>query len=346
MLNEIKNRIFSEIRKYTRDLRNIYSSSKLSPALFKHIEEFLLRDSKKIRPVLFAIGYLGFTGKPASGLYRSALSVEILHDFMLVHDDIIDKSDVRRGRPSMHSMLDKYVAKYKNIKFNGADLAIITGDVIYAMGIGAFLSIKENPERKEAALKQLINTAIYTGTGEFLELLSETKELNRVTKDNIYKIYDLKTANYSFACPLALGAILAGAKKRDVNKLIKYGIFLGRAFQIKDDLLDMVPEERRLGKSAFSDLRSSKRTILIWHAYNNSDKKDKLKIKSILEKDHINRLDLSAIQKIIDKTGTINYAKREIDELLKKAGSIRKRLKINETYKNILISHSEEIFDL
>src|SRR4030042_1469006 len=98
------------------------------------------------------MGYLGVSRKAASGLYRSALSIELLHDFMLVHDDIIDKSDTRRGKPSLHQGFKNYLSGYKTNKFTGEDLALVAGDVMYAMGINAFLSIRENKERKEKAL--------------------------------------------------------------------------------------------------------------------------------------------------------------------------------------------------
>ena len=105
---------------------------------------------------MFIIGYLSFAKKAARGLYTSALSIELLHDFMLVHDDIIDKSKTRRGKPSMHKMLDNHLAKFKNIKFSGQDLGIVVGDVMYAIAINAFLAINEDFTRKQRALKRFI----------------------------------------------------------------------------------------------------------------------------------------------------------------------------------------------
>ena len=156
------------------------------------------------------IGYLGYAGKTAPSLYRSAASLELLHDFMLVHDDIIDKSDTRRGQPSMHALLNKYLKNHRDIKFTGEDLAIIAGDVMYAMALHAFLSVREDPKNKEASFKKLIEAALYTGTGEFIELILSLKNIDAITKNDIYKIYDLKTANYTFSTPLVMGATLAG----------------------------------------------------------------------------------------------------------------------------------------
>jgi geranylgeranyl diphosphate synthase, type I len=344
MLNEIKKRIEKEAMLYIRDLDRLYSLQKLSPVLFRHIKDFLVTDGKRIRPLLFIISYLGFSKKPASesGLYRSALSFELLHDFALVHDDIIDKSEVRRGKPSMHNMLNRHLAKYKNIKFNGQDLALILGDVMYIISIDAFLSINENRRRKEIALKKLIEAAIYTATGQFLELLSGTKIIGTITKEDLYKIYDLKTAYYSFASPLVIGAMLAGAKKKEIDRLFRYGMYLGRAFQIRDDILDMFGKKEK----DITDLRNAKRTILIWHAYNNSDKKRRLIIEKLLEKTVVADSDLSRIRGIITDSGTLDYAKAEISRLLNKAKTLNAASGMRKLYKNLLLRYHSEIITI
>jgi geranylgeranyl diphosphate synthase type I len=332
MFLEIKNKIEKELTNYISSVDKLYSLSKISPILFKNINEFLCRKGKRIRPTLFVIGYLGFAKKVVPGLYRSAISIELLHDFLLVHDDIIDKADTRRGKPSMHAMLDKYLSGNKNLKFSSQDLSIVVGDVIYAMALDAFLSIKEDMKRKEAALKKLIEAALYTGSGEFLELLNGMKSLDKITRNDIYKIYDLKTANYSFASPLAIGATLAGAKQKQIDLLLKYGTYIGRAFQIKDDILGMFNEESVTGKSNLTDLKEAKKTILIWYAYNNSEKKNRAMIKRIFAKPNVRRSDLGKMRRIILSSGALDYAKKEISELTKNAQALSMRFKIRKEY--------------
>lgn len=346
MFLEIKNRVESELSRYILSIDRLYSLNKISPILFKHIKDFVSGDGKRIRPILFIIGYLGFAKKVAPGLYRSALSLELLHDFMLVHDDIIDKSQTRRGRPSMHAALNQYLAGYKGtIKFNGQDLSIVAGDVMYAMAIHAFLSVKEDMQRKETALKKLIEAVIYTGSGEFIELLYGVKNIEEISKADIYKIYDLKTANYTFASPLSIGAILAGAKKDQIEKLFNYGIYLGRAFQIKDDILGIFGSEDEIGKSNLTDLQEAKKTILIWYAYNNSTKENKSTIKSILSKAKVDKRDLLKMRKIITKSGALDYAQKEIARLLKKAQTINASSKMYPPYKNFLYNYSLKILN-
>jgi geranylgeranyl diphosphate synthase type I len=343
MFAKIKSKIDRELVRFIRDIDSSYSLSRISPLIFKSIKDFMLRDGKRVRPILFVVGYLGFARKAAPRLYTSALSIELLHDFMLVHDDIIDKADTRRNRPSMHRMLDNYLKDFKDIKFNGQDLTIVVGDIIYAMSIRAFLSIKENMERKERALKKFIEAAIYTGSGEFLELMYSINDIAKISRESIYKVYDYKTAYYTFASPLATGAILAGASQKQVNILSDYGLHLGRAFQIKDDILGMFSEENKIGKSSLTDLKEAKKTLLIWHAYNNADTKDKSMIRRILSKKNITSDDLLVMRKAIVKSKSLIYAQKEIASLLKKSQSIISSSRMKPQYKISLHNYAQEI---
>jgi len=343
MFLRIKIRIEKELLAYTRFIDRLYSLKELSPTLFKNIKEFILRDGKRIRPILFCIGYLSFSKKTPPGLYRSALSLELLHDFMLVHDDIIDKSDLRRGKPSMHTLLKRCLCKNKKSKFSGEDLAIVAGDVMYAMALDAFLAIKENKIRKEAALKKLISAAFYTGSGEFIELLLGIKKIEKVTQEDIYKIYDYKTANYTFASPLTIGATLAGAKNSQINKLYNYGMLLGKAFQIKDDIIGTFGKEEEIGKSNLTDIKEAKRTLLIWYAFHHANKKEKLAIKKIMEGEATRNTELLKIRKIIINTGALAYAKDQIKYLSIKALNQLNHLNIHNQYKQILNNFSKKI---
>ncbi len=328
------------------NLEKAYSLNKISPLLFKHIREFCLRPGKRVRPALFVAGYLGFAGKAVSGLYACAISIELLHDFLLVHDDIIDRSDTRRGKPSMHALFNQYLSNNKNIKITGQDMAIVAGDVMYALAINAFLSIKENPARKEAALKKLLESALYTGSGEFIELLAGTKKIEEITKSEIYKIYDLKTANYTFSAPLTIGATLAGASLRQNKILSDYGLYIGRAFQIKDDVIGIYSDEAKIGKSNLTDLQESKKTLLIWYAYHKSAPKGRRLIVKILSKNNVNFKDLEEIRGVISDCGALERIKKEIIFLMKKADCLLESSAMLPRYKKSLSLYSQELLKL
>jgi len=345
MFLRIKIRIEKELSSYAQAIDKLYSLKRLSPILSKSIKEFILREGKRIRPILFCIGYLSYSKKTPPGLYRSALSLELLHDFMLVHDDIIDKSNMRRGKPSMHSLLKNYLAGCKETKFDSKDLAIVVGDVMYAMALDAFLAVKENKDRKESSLRKLISAALYTGSGEFIELLLGVKPIEKVLRQDVYKIYDYKTANYTFAYPLTMGASLAGANPKEIKKLYSYGILLGRAFQIKDDIIGTFGREKEIGKSNLTDIREAKRTLLVWHAFNYADKKDKLAIKKILESKSARTPELLKMREIIIKTGSLSYAQNQIKKLYSQALDKVYALQIDGKYKQALMNFSQKIFE-
>lgn len=346
MFLEIKRRIDSELQIYARQADKLYFLNKISPIFYKNMREFILREGKRVRPTLFVIGYLGFAKKAAPLLYRSAISIELLHDFMLIHDDIIDKSATRRGKPSMHTMLGIYLQGHKKVKFNGQDLAIVSGDIIYAMALDAFLAIKEDLQRKEKALKLLIKAALYTGSGEFIELMLGVRDIEQVSKEDIFRIYDLKTANYTFSSPLAIGATLAGAKKKEIDLLFKYGIYLGRAFQIKDDIIGLFSSEKKIGKSNLTDLQEAKNTLLIWYAFNKSNRLMRAEIKKILSKKNVLKPDLLRMRRIIVASGALDYAKNEVSLMIEKARELIGKSKMLPKYKTALNAYSQKILSV
>jgi geranylgeranyl diphosphate synthase type I len=332
-----------ELKSYIHNLKDAYPLKEISAVLFSQIREFLLRKGKRIRPILCVLGYLGYTRKIQPGLWRTALSLELLHDFMLVHDDIIDKSDTRRGKLSMHTQLNRYLANFKKPKCTGEDLTIVIGDVMFSLALDAFLAIQEESARKEQALKKLIEAALYTGSGEFIELVAGLKEIAAFQKKTIYQIYDLKTARYTFSYPLAIGATLAGANKNQTDKLIQYGICVGRAFQIQDDICGMFSSPTEIGKSNLADLKEAKKTLLILQAYKYSGKTQQQQIRRLLAKKDAGRGDLLKMRRIIRDSGALDYARKEIAILLAQAEQILADTQMQQRYKTSLASYIRQI---
>ena len=320
-----------------------YFLRSVSPLLYSRIKNFIMRPGKRVRPILFAAGYLGFAAKSAAGLYTSALSIELLHDFMLVHDDILDKSDTRRGEPSLHCVFDADLKKYKKLKFNGQDLALIAGDVIYAMAVNAFFKIKEDPVRKQKALSRFIRAAVDTGVGEFIELTGELKSLDRTKLKDIYRVYDHKTAYYTFACPLSTGATLAGAAKRQVESLAGYGMRLGRAFQIKDDILGMFSDKAETGKSVLTDLQEAKKTVLVWYAFKNGKPAQRTMIKKLFARKKVNKKDLMIMRDLLKETNALVFAQKEISKLAAEAEILLSSCHIKPFYKKQLKNFSGKL---
>ena len=209
MIETIKRNIDASLRSFLQDVAKSYRLRWVSPILFDSLKDFTLRPGKRIRPLLLILSYLGYKKKGSRlprNLYNASTCIELLHNFMLIHDDIIDRSNLRRGKPTLHRLLGRIVKTEDREKL-GYDLGIIAGDIVYALAIDAFLAINEAPKRKERALKYFIQTAAFTAMGEFIDTLHGVERINRVKEKDVFLNYTLKTARYTFDCPLVVGAI-------------------------------------------------------------------------------------------------------------------------------------------
>lgn len=354
MIETIRKQINVSLETFMRKVKIDYKLHLVDPILYESIKEFTLREGKRIRPLLLILAYKGYAqkGKRISpALYNASTCIELLHIFMLIHDDIIDRSDLRRGKPTMHRILANTVKTSEPEKL-GYDLSIIAGDIVYALAIDAFLSIKEAPERKERALKYFIQTAAFTAMGEFIDTLHGVQDIKNVTETDVYLNYTLKTARYTFDCPLVTGAILAGAPDKDIKLLSQFGIMIGQAFQIQDDIIGVFDSQKNIGKSILSDLAESKKTLLVCHAYETLPAAKRKLFMQYFTKDKKTFSDLVAVRKIFMENGSLTYCLDAVRTRLIKSQKIFNKLEIQEPYRSLvgkslthLFKHSQNIAD-
>lgn len=347
MIDAIRSEIEKSLEHFMNQIKEDYKLHLVHPSLYESIREFSLRKGKRIRPLLLILSYKGFCPKGKKvpfSLYNASTCIELLHNFMLIHDDIIDRSNLRRGKPTLHKLLGKIV-KTKDPEKLGYDLAIIAGDIVYALAIDAFLSIEEEPYRKERALKYFIQTAAFTAMGEFIDTIHGVESLERITEKDVFLNYTLKTARYTFDCPLVTGAILAGASEEDVKKLSELGILVGQAFQIQDDIIGIFDTQKNIGKSILSDLAESKKTILVCHAFNALKGKEKQKFIHLFNKNKKTYKDLITIRKIFMQTGSLQYSLNEVKSRVEKTCVILDKLKMNKEYKDIIKNAFLQLFE-
>ncbi len=347
MLNLLKKEIERSIAGFLEKIRREYRLDLVNPILYDSIREYSLREGKRIRPILLLLGYLGYSpkGKKLSrSAYNASTCIEFLHNFMLIHDDIIDCSDLRRGKPTMHRILHRTI-KCANPEKLGVDLAIIAGDIVYALAIDAFLSMDEDPLRKEAALKYFVQTAAFTAMGEFVDTVHGVDKLENVRESDVFLNYSLKTARYTFDCPLVTGAILAGAPKSETKMIAAFGLQIGQAFQIQDDIIGVFATEEEIGKSILSDLAEQKKTLLIVHAREHLKRKDlSLFRQTFLRKrktiDH-----LEIIKGLLIKSGSLHYALEAVAIREVRSRAILKKLGMNPTHKDQVEKALFKFFD-
>lgn len=234
---------FSDILdKINEEVKNLKFEQK-PYSLFKPIEYILEIGGKRVRPVLATMAY---------NLYKSdieksipiALAIEIFHNFTLLHDDLMDKADKRRGKPTVH------------IKWSD-NTAVLSGD---AMLIESYREIAKSPsEHLPEILHLFSNTATEICCGQQLDMEFE-KRMN-VTEDEYIEMIRLKTA-VLLGCSLKCGAIAAGASQKDADALYSFGINIGLAFQLMDDLLDVYGNPETFGKRIGGDILCNKKTYL------------------------------------------------------------------------------------
>ncbi|MBU1087709.1 MAG: polyprenyl synthetase family protein [Candidatus Omnitrophica bacterium] len=346
MLNNIKKNIEQELAEFIISLNKKYKLSKLSPLLYKSLIDFLNRPGKRIRPLLFILSYKGFSKKKPKGLYRSALALELLHCFLLIHDDILDNADIRRDKPSMHVLLSNYLSSSSEKQSIGMSLALITGDLIYALAIDSFMAINESFEKKQKALLKFIESGFYTGCGEFVEIVNSRKEIKQISKKEIYQTYDYKTAYYTFSAPIITAAILAGAKNSEIKKLFKFGKYCGRAFQIKDDILGIFAEINQTGKSNLSDIQENKKTLLVWYAYKHANHTEKTRLKNILGEKKLSNQDITDMRRILRDSGSLRYCLNLIKNLTRKSIKALKTSQLKKNYQREMICYCQEILKI
>lgn len=236
---------------------------------------------------------------------KLAAVIELLHTATLIHDDVVDESQIRRGVKSVN-----------NIWSNAH--GVLIGDYIYSKAFILMVEIGET-----AILQELANATNDISKGELIQL--DALQNTRISLDDLKAISYFKTGRL-FEASAKTGATLAGGDKSFVNNISKCAKYLGILFQIKDDLLDYSLNEKIIGKPVFQDMKEGKVTYPFYFAYNNSDKKNKEKLKSYLGK---NKFNINSAYKLIDQLGGIketeHLAFEYVDKAKQSANSIKNK---------------------
>ncbi len=340
-LDRVSRHIERELRTVTREFAAPPFSA--LPARYRNaIAAFLLRKGKRLRPALFVLSYLSYAARPAPHVYRSAVGLELLHDFALIHDDIIDHSKERRRGPALHIVLGRKRNGHSGLKFTGENMAMVAGDLMYALGVRLFLSADVTAERKLAALDCLTQYAVCTACGQLKELLETAEPLGRLTARRIAETCQLKTAYYSFACPLATGALMGGAPASDRDALFRYGLSLGLAYQIQDDLAELTNGH---GRNAFADLRDGTRTLPLWYAFNHASRGDRTRLANAVDGGKRSLQDLRAARDIIVRAGGVAYAMREAQRRVEEGRRILDSLSMDRAGRESLWRYTAGLLD-
>jgi geranylgeranyl diphosphate synthase type II len=240
-------------RALTQDaVRTALDRARLAPYLDDIVREYPLRDGKAIRPALLLATTQALGGRLSDAL-PAAGALELLHNAFLIHDDIADGSRLRRGRPTLHRMY-------------GIGLALNAGDALVSVALESLLDDDcLNPLLVGSLVDEMLTLIRQTIDGQGLELRWRRDTVVGLTTADYFLLAGKKTCWYTTVAPLRLGALLAAADAGGLERLSRLGFYLGLAFQIRDDLLDLESRTGTLGKDTGSDLRERKRTLMALH---------------------------------------------------------------------------------
>jgi len=328
------NKKIEEGSKISNDIREIIINAK----------EYTMRGGKRLRPIFLIYGYKCLTDININAIIDVSISVELMQSYLLIHDDIIDEDELRRGKPTFHTiyknMCEHKFGKNKSSRF-GENIAILTGDLLEAYGEEILANAPFRSERIKKALIKYAEIVKNVNYGQILDVISEMKK--KVTEEDILLIHKLKTASYTIEGPLHIGAILGGANDADLQVLSRYAIPLGLAFQIRDDILGLFGSEEKIGKPVGSDLREGKKTLLVLYALKRAEEEEKRYINQALEKDEITMEEINHIRDIVIKTGSLDHSLKLIKKYTREAIENIKNSDFRDEAKEFLIAVADYI---
>jgi octaprenyl-diphosphate synthase len=278
-----------------RDLQNLADKGLIPSSLVEVLKHALLNGGKRIRPLLCILS-ASLCGNSSKEIYPLALAFEYLHVATLLHDDVIDYADIRRGRPTVSRVF-------------GLTPAILAGDFLHArsMFLIGTLGGKKSLELICSATEAMVS-------GEFLQL-ANAQNFNQSEQD-YFTVINGKTALFIGAV-CETGGIFAGAGTKEINALKTYGANLGIAFQIQDDLLDYLGDPAKTGKAVGNDFCEGKMTLPLIHTLKTAAKTDNVFLLALLKGDkNERRAKLENAKDIIDKNGGFEYGRQVAEKLI------------------------------
>jgi geranylgeranyl diphosphate synthase type II len=292
--------LYEAERKKINKILSISIKNRKPASLYEPSSYILNSGGKRLRPLLVLLSAKAVGGEFKS-CYNAAAAVEMLHNFTLVHDDIMDNADKRRGRLTLHKKFDH-------------NTAILAGDSLLSIAYEYLL--KDCDGNAKEVISSFTHGLIEVCEGQSLDTDFESRK--NVALSEYITMIKKKTAAMAEMC-CRIGALLGGGTKSQVKALGNYGLNLGIAFQIQDDLLDISADEKEFGKTIGGDLVEGKKTFLFLEALEKSRGEDRKKLLKVIEQKGIKRNQVSSYKMIYEKLGVLDDARLEIRAYTQKA---------------------------
>lgn len=305
-MSSLSSQLAETTEKVNRFIKGVVDLEREPNVLYQAARHIIDAGGKRLRPYLI-LKSCKLVGGNEEDAIPTAVALELLHTFTLIHDDIMDQDEKRRGLPTVHTRW-------------GVPTAIVTGDLLFAKvyeTITKFTDPKRvPPKRILQVLKSISEATIAICEGQTLDMMFEHKET--VSEDEYFKMVQAKTAallETSAKC----GGILGSAKKSQVEHLGKYGHYAGVAFQLIDDVLGLTADEKALGKPVGSDIREGKRTLIIVHALKHASENQRKKILETLGNRSASPKQTQEIIDLVGSLGSIKYVEEKARKYIEKS---------------------------
>lgn len=297
-------------------------------SLYEPIRYVLAAGGKRIRPSFVLMAYNLFHDDGTDDILPVATALETYHNYTLLHDDLMDNADVRRGRPTVHR------------KWN-ANTAILSGDTM--LSLAYWHLAKCRPQYLKEALDLFTLTALEVSEGQQYDMEFETR--NDVTEQEYIEMIRLKTS-VLLACALKMGALVAGAPEADAEALYRFGEKVGLAFQLQDDWLDVYGDPKVFGKAIGGDILSNKKTFMLINAFNLADATTRRELEHWISAKEFNPQEkIAAVTGIYDRLGIGQLAEKRIQEYFLESRSIMDGVNVDEERKTVLRQFTERMMN-
>ena len=294
-------------------------------SLYEPIQYVLSLGGKRIRPALMLLTYQLYKDQPED-IMMPAVALETYHNYTLLHDDLMDNADLRRGHATVHKRWD-------------ANTAVLSGD---SMLVLAYERMAQVPADKLGAVLPLFTeTALEIGEGQQYDM--EFEQRNDVTEAEYIEMIRLKTS-VLLACAVKIGAILAGADEKDADNLYQYGEQLGLAFQLQDDLLDVYGDPAVFGKAIGGDITSNKKTYMLINAFLLADDRQRQELHRWVDAKEFDRQEkIAAVTQLYNEIGIRQLCEEKINSYFESAKQCLARIDVPLERKQPLIDFTNEM---
>ena len=294
-------------------------------SLYEPVEYVLSLGGKRIRPVLMLMGYNLWREQPAD-ILMPAMGIETYHNYTLLHDDLMDHADMRRGHETVHRRWD-------------ANKAILSGDSMLVLAYQRMQQVAA--DKLPAVLDLFTETALEIGEGQEYDMAFESR--SDVTEDEYIEMIRLKTS-VLLACALKIGAVLADAPQADADRLYRLGEQVGLAFQLQDDLLDVYGDPAVFGKAIGGDITSNKKTYMLINAVNRANAEQRSELMTWIEATNFDRQEkVAAVTRLYDEIGIRQLCEQKINYYFDLASKTLDEVDVADERKQYLRSYMLEL---